>query len=159
MKAELKLEFRNSSIAWKNYCRATPNRKYPPQIPLVMLKDACLGAMMKTSTSEVFFFFMLKHRLRRNVKWEQIHSQMGSLCLHIVFLRAIVLVLKVILWWWWWGGDFFSLTASNMKCFLRRRLVSARGSRLRQLSQAPDGLRFNHRDGLHCRHRGCIKSH
>lgn len=49
-------------------------------------------------------FFMLKHRLHRNAKREQVHSQMGCLCLHIVFLRTIDLVLKVILWGW---GDLF----------------------------------------------------
>ncbi len=58
MKEELKLKF--NSIAWKYYCWATHHKNILFKFPLLGWKTVCLGAMMKMSTSKVFFFFRTK---------------------------------------------------------------------------------------------------
>lgn len=54
MKVELKLKF--SSIAWKYYCWATPHKKYPVQIPFVMLKDCLSGSHDENVNFKSLFF-------------------------------------------------------------------------------------------------------
>lgn len=83
----------------KRICRmktGTIPQKNPVQAPLVILKDVCLGAMMKTSTWKdfLFFFFKLKHCLHLNLKWEQMHKQDGlsvvSVSAYFVYASACV---------------------------------------------------------------------
>lgn len=71
-------------------------QKYPSHIPLVMLKDFCLGALMKMSTSKKSFF-ILKHHLHLSLKWEQMHSWDGPSVLSVYMLSLCICMCCMVL--------------------------------------------------------------